>query len=113
MERLQRIVVDQPSVYIHSDKPIKSKIPMWTAPRMPTETERDWIIKSAVRRHQDPQPGSGIEFGNKLVVAKERAIIIGSVPVRFFRRKVEEIDLTAAPSESVADPTSRMPNASL
>jgi hypothetical protein len=73
---------------------IKSRSPLWgILPRLPNEVERAYLSEAAMRRYLEPQPGAGLEFEPRLVITKKRAILIGSLPVVYYRRKVEDIDL--------------------
>ncbi len=95
---MERYVVNQESIDKTGGRAVKTKIPMWAQGSRPKRDELAYLSDAARRRHQDPQPGSQAEFGRTITVSRERALKVGSLPVVYSRRTVEEIDVLTGES---------------
>jgi len=97
---MERFAVYQP--YFDQITKSNQNIFMWGNPTAPKPEEIDYLKQAGLKRHLNPQPGSRAEFGDSIKVTKERAIKIGAMPVVYFRKTIETIDLLANTETSVS-----------
>jgi hypothetical protein len=93
MERMKRYVVEQVAYDRADGRRLKTKVPMWSQGSPPKPEELDYLVKAARKRRTEAQRTGAIEFQPTLTISKEKAIKIGELPITYYKRTQETIDI--------------------